>query len=144
MLAPGIAPVATAPNAADGSFSYSGYFWLQVPANNVVPAPGAGSNVPYVDQATRAAIRLGTIVEVPFTTPLFTSGSTQAQVQAQMDAQYAAAQAALNNAASPLAGIIGTAYTGGAWTSLASGLVVFDPTQKLIADVGWAAAAGLI
>jgi hypothetical protein len=139
-----IVPLSTSPNAADGSFSVSGVFWLAVPANNVVPFPGFVSRVPFIDQATLTALRAGTLVEQGFTSQLFASGTSLATVQAALVTAYGTAQAALTATASPLSGLVASEYTGSAWVAVASGLVVFDPTQKLIADISWAAAAGLV
>jgi len=69
---------------------------------------------------------------------------TAAAVQTALLTQFATAQTALTNAASPLAGVVGTEYTGSAWVSVASGLVVFDPLGKLTTSIDWAASAGLI
>jgi len=134
----------TSINPIDSSFSVSGVFWLVVPTNNVVPLPYFKSQVPFIDQGTLGQLRLGTLLEQAFTSGLFPSGTTLATVQAELQTMYTAAQTALNNAACPLASLIATEYTGSAWVTVASGLVVFDPLGKLIADVGWAAAAGLV
>ena len=73
-----------------------------------------------------------------------TTAPTVAVVQAAVQAQWASAQAALTANASPLAGVAGTQYTGSSWTSVASGLVVFDPLGRLTTSVDWAASAGLV
>lgn len=138
-----IVPLSSFTNSADSSFSYSGVFWLSVPSANVVPNPNASSQVRFIDQLTLAALRAGTLVEQPFTTILFPSGTTQATAQTAMAAQYTTAQGIVTAAASPLSGVIGTEFTGSAWVTVPTS-AVFDPNNKLVADVGWAAAAGLI
>jgi hypothetical protein len=139
-----IVVLSTTVNPVDSSFNASGVFWLVVPTNNVVPYPGFKSQVPFIDQVTLGQLRLGTLLEQAFTSGLFASGTTLATVQASLETQYTTAQTALNNAASPLSGLIATEYTGSAWVAETTGLVVFDPVDKLVADVSWAAAAGLI
>ena len=139
-----IVPLSSSTNAADSSFSYSGVYWLVVPANNVVPRPSLTSQVPFVDQATLASLRAGTLVEQSWTSVLFPSGTTLATVQAALQAAFTTAQAAVTAAASPLAGVIGTEYSGSAWVTPATTSAVFDPSPKLVADVSWAAAAGLV
>ena len=136
--------VLNASTSADGSFSVSGVFWLVAPANNVVPRPQFSSQVPFVDQATLNALRAGTLVEQSFSTGFYPPGTSLATIQAALQVQYTAAQAAVTSAASPLAGLVATEYTGSGWVSTASGLVVFDPLTRLVTDMDWAAAAGLI
>lgn len=199
-----------------GSAAFTGFFWLDVPANNVSPKPGAVSQVPWIDSATLALLRAGSIVEQPFISPYlptagtlagtvtvtngsptltftvaqslpanttltfsnqtgnahsytvqtatnsstsatlttnFTgstasgvtvqTGGTQDAFQSAMVTAFNAAQTVLTNSSAPIAGVIGSRFNA-SWSTVAAGLVVFDPASKLAADIGWAAAAGLI
>jgi hypothetical protein len=139
-----IVVLSTSTNQADSSFTVAGVFWLVVPTNNVIPLPKFTSQVPFIDQGTLGQLRLGTLLEQSFTTSTFPSGTSLATVQSSLQTLFTAAQTALNNTASPLAGLVATEYTGLAWVSVASGLVVFDPVGRLVTDIYWAAAAGLI
>lgn len=138
-----IVPLSFSLNTADSGLSYSGVFWLVVPAANVVPFPGFTSRVPFIDQVTLAALRAGSLVEQTFTSQIFPPGTVATTVQAAFVTSYGTAQAAVTAGASPLSGIIATEYTGSAWVSVTP-TAVFDPNQKLVADVSWAAAAGLV
>ena len=140
-----IVPLSVAINPADSSFSVSGVFWVAVPAANVIPLPAFVSRVPFVDSATLAQLRAGTLAEQAFTSMLFASGTTLATVQAQLVTNFTAAQTAVTNAASPVTGLIATEYTGSAWVAPASGgAAVFDAVPQLKADIYWAASSGLV
>ena len=130
--------------AGDGSFTVSGVFWLTVPASNVVPYPQLQSQVPFIDQNTLSQLRLGTLLEQSFTTGYFLSGTTLASIQTALQTQFTTAQTALTNNASPLAGLVGTEYTGSAWVSVASGLVVFDPARNVLVNFREAAGSGVL
>jgi hypothetical protein len=52
---------------SDASFTISGVFWLNAPANAIVPAPLIRSAVPGIATADLLALRAGTIVEQGFT-----------------------------------------------------------------------------
>jgi hypothetical protein len=144
-----IVPLSSSINPADSSFSYSGVFWLTVPTANVVPRPSFASAVPFIDQVTLAALRAGTLQEQSFTSGYYPSGTTAAAVQSSsstppsLQSLFTTAQSALTAAASPVTGIIGNEYTGSAWVAV-SASAIFDPNSKLVADVSWAAAAGLV
>ena len=141
-----IVPLTYLPNATgDGLFAIGGVFWLVVPAANVIPLPFVQSKVPFIDGATLAAIRAGTLLEQPFVSQLFASGTSLATVQAALVTAFGAAQTLVANGASPLSGLIATEYTGSAWVTPASGgAAVFDPIPALKSDVYWAAASGLV
>ena len=126
----------------DNSFVVSGVFWLTVPANSVTPTLNFQSRVAVVDQVTLAALRLGTLVEQPFTSIQYPAGTTQNAVQTEVLGQFAAAQAIVTASASPVSGLVGTAYTGSSWITVPT--PVFDPMSRLVTDMYWAAGSGLI
>jgi hypothetical protein len=129
--------------SGDSSFTVSGVFWLVVPANNVVPTPKFQSQVPFIDAATLVQLRAGTLLEQSFTTGLFVTGTSLATIQSSVQSLFTTAQTVLTNSASPLAGLVGTEYSGSAWVTPPLG-AVFDPAQNLISDMYWAAASGSI
>jgi hypothetical protein len=146
---PGIVPLSVTINPNDSSFAIGGVFWLTVPANNVLPNPGATSQVKSIDQVTLAALRAGTLQEQPFTSGYFPSGSSAAVVQTSsttppaLATLYSTAQAVLTAAAAPVSGIIGSGFFGGAWSALSTA-PVFDPVAQLKTDIYWAASGGLV
>ena len=99
----------------DGSFSVSGVFWLTAPANNIIPNPKAQSAVPFIDCASLAALQFGSIIEQPFATGEYLSGTDISVVQADLQSQFAAAQANIDSTISNVSGIIGTVFDGYAW-----------------------------
>jgi hypothetical protein len=127
---------------SDTTFSVSGVFWLVVPTNNVVPASNFVSRVSFIDQTTLSALRAGTLVEQPFTSPNFAASTSLATVQADLVTLFTAAQTVVTNGAAPLASLIGYEYTGSAWQAATT--PVFDPLGRLISDIYWAAGSGLI
>jgi hypothetical protein len=132
---------------ADGSFSVSGVFWLTSPTNNVVPSPSRTSVVPGILAADLAALRSGAIVEQPFTTGQYASGTTQATVDADLQTRFTAAQTALNNTNPALATAVLRAFNGATWAALgqvAPPAAVSATAGAIFTTTPWAAALGLI
>ena len=102
---------------ADGSFAASGVFWLTAPSNNVVPNPSAHSQNPDVPDDTLIELRSGTLVEQPFTSGLFVSGTSLDDVRTSLLASYTAAQAALDATNPPMTSLVGSAFDGTTWTT---------------------------
>lgn len=111
---------------ADGSFSVSGVFWLDPPANNVVPHPRFQSVVPNPDDAHLAMLRSGELVEEQFTTGLMPPATSVEEVRAILQEMFSESQAELS-AASQQADIVGAQFDGTSWTMRTA------PTQAWIA-----------
>jgi hypothetical protein len=100
-----------------GTFQVSGVFWLVPPANAVVPILNFRSLVHGLAASDLDLLRLGAIVEQPFTsTTVFASGATQATVDAALQTQYTTAQTALTNSTSTApATAVPRAFNGSTW-----------------------------
>jgi hypothetical protein len=126
----------------DGSFSVSGVFWLTAPSNAVVPNPAFSSQNPNIDATTLISLQTGSLVEQPFTTGLFASGTNLASVQSSLTTQYSAAQTALNATNPPLANLIGTVYSGAAWSTPSP--TSFFLRVPPVVEMDWAIAMGVV
>lgn len=126
----------------DGSFSISGVFWLTAPANAVIPIPNFVSQNPNVDSATLVALQTGTLVEQPFNSGLFASGTVLATVQAALQAQYTAAQSALSSTNPPLGSLIGSVFDGATWATPSP--TSFFLRVPPVVEMDWAAAMGVV
>ena len=100
---------------SDGSFDISGVFWL-VPTNNLVPQPTLKSQVPFIDESDLLSLQTGVLVEQPFDSGLFPSGTSLATAEAYIQTLYTAAQSALIAAQSPVS-VVGNTYNGSIWSS---------------------------
>jgi len=114
----------------DGSFSISGVFWFVAPTNLIVPLPSFKSQVPNVSAADLSSLQSGALVEVPFHTGLYNSGTTLATIQSDLQAQYTADQDALNNSVPAIGKISGIAFDGTSWSTPTTPLNV--PTQSVV------------
>jgi len=106
-----------------GDTQVSGVFWLIAPANRVRPSPGAVSALPPVASVPTwgitagelASLQAGATIEQPFTSGLFSAGTSIPNIESGLQALYTAAQAALNNAG-PGAKFVGSSWDGTTWT----------------------------
>jgi hypothetical protein len=100
----------------DSSFYCTGVFWLTANANDIVPLPGFVSQVPFIDVTDLGLLQTGQLVEQGFNSGLFAAGTSLATVQAALQTDFTNAQTALSLLNPALANLVGTAYTGSAWT----------------------------
>jgi hypothetical protein len=101
----------------DNSFSVNGVFWLTANSNNIVPAPGFQSQVPFIDSSDANLLQMGDIVEQSFNSGNFPSGTSLATVQSTLQSQYSVAQSNLSALNPALSQMVGTVYNGSTWTT---------------------------
>src|SRR5271157_5641477 len=104
---------------ADGSFNVSGVFWL-VPSGSVGSNPNFKSQVANPPADVVTMLRVGTLIEEPFTTGLFAGGTVTADVRTTVQDMYASAQAVLT-AQSVLVDLVGTSFDGASWNAPITG-----------------------
>ena len=126
----------------DGSFSVSGVFWLTAPSNAVVPNPTFSSQNPNIDSATLISLQTGALVERPFTSGLFASGTSLGTVQSTLATMYSDAQTALTATNPPLANLIGTIYNGSSWSTPSP--TSFFLRVPPVVEMDWATAMGVV
>jgi hypothetical protein len=101
----------------DNSFSVNGVFWLTANSNNIVPAPGFQSQVPFIDTTDLVSLQNGLLIEQSFNSGNFPSGTSLATVQSTLQTQYTTAQTNLSALNPALSQMVGTTYNGAAWTT---------------------------
>jgi len=145
---------------AAGSFQLQGVFWVNAPANNVVPRPTFRSVVANVQNADLAALRSGQIVEVPFTAPAangfaypsgttansYPAATTQATVDADLQAHFTAIQAQVTNQNPALSTAVNRAFNGASWAQYAgiAGALPIGTAPQIVNEFYNAVAQGLI
>jgi hypothetical protein len=112
---------------ADGSFYISGVFWLTAPASLILPIPSFKSQVSNITASQLTELQNGNIVEVPFNTGLYASGTTLDDAKTDLQSLYDSAQTKLNNSTPPSTGFIGAVFDGASWSISSSPLYV--PSQ---------------
>jgi hypothetical protein len=140
---------------ASGAFTVSGVFWCIAPANNIVPLPAFRSAVPSVTASDLAALRSGSVVEVPFQAPSgfgasgarsYPSGTTQASVDSDIQTMLTAAQAAVTAGNPGLSTAINRAYNGSSWAAYGGtlGALPLGTPPQIVTDFYIAIAQGLL
>jgi len=138
----------------DGSFIVSGVYWLTAPANAIVPRPSFVSAVPGISASELAALRAGTVVEQPFTSGAYPSGTSQATVDADLVNAtpplpaygFTVAQNSLNSANPALSTAVGRAYNGSTWGAYPGsvGALAIGARPQIVTELYQAIALGLL
>lgn len=120
----------TQTNPVDSSFSVSGVFWLTATSTSIIPIPSFKSIFTNITSDQLLALQNGTIVETPFTTGLYPSGTSLNSVQTDLQNQYSIAQTNLNNLAPVSNGFVSVVYDGYTWSTPSTPLNI--PSQSVV------------